>query len=111
MICIFYALRGGAPRFSVLTLLVAVASVAIYPLTVFPIYLDEGRRNFVNHPLFAFVLPSDTGKSLLARVMEGAFYLHRDMPPPYLNGVGPCGSSRSPEHHVTNSTWAFSNRY
>jgi hypothetical protein len=60
----------------------------MYPLTVFSVYLDEGRRNFVNHPLFAFVLPSDTGKSLLARVMEGAFCLHLDMPPPYPNGVG-----------------------
>jgi hypothetical protein len=83
-----YALRGGAPDFSVLMLPVAVASVAMYPLTVFSVYLDEGRRQFLNHPLFAFVLPSDTGKSLLARDMEGAFCLHLDSPPPYPNGVG-----------------------
>jgi hypothetical protein len=56
---------------------------------VFFVYLGEGRRNLVNHALFAFVLPSDTGKSLLARVMEGAFCVHLDMPPPYPNGVGP----------------------
>jgi hypothetical protein len=74
MIRFLYALRGGAPGFSVLTLLVALASVAMYPLTVFLVYLYEGRRKFVNHPLLAFVLPSATGKSLLARVMEGAFY-------------------------------------
>jgi hypothetical protein len=70
MIHFLYALRGGAPGFSVLTLLVAVAIVVMYPVTVFSVYLDEGRRNFVNRPLFAFVLPSDTGKSLLATVME-----------------------------------------
>jgi hypothetical protein len=89
MIRVLYALRGGAQGFSVLMLLFAVARVAMYPLTVFSVYLDEGRRHFVNHPLFAFVLPSDTGKSLLARVMEGAFCLHLDMPPTYPNGVGP----------------------
>jgi hypothetical protein len=89
MIRILHALRGGAPGFSVLKLLVAVASVATYPLTVFSVYLVEGRRNFVNHPLGAFVLPSDTGKSLLARVLEGAFSLHLDIPPLYPNGACP----------------------
>jgi hypothetical protein len=89
MIRFLYALSGGAPGLSVLMLLVAVASVAMYPLTVFSKYPDEGRRNFVNHPLFAFVLLSDTGESLLARVMEGDFCLHLDIPPPYPNGVGP----------------------
>jgi hypothetical protein len=90
MIRSLYALRGGAPSFSVLMLLVAVASLANYSLTVFSVYhLDEGRRQFLNNPLFAFVLPSDTGKSLLARVMEGAFCLRLDWPPPYRNGIGP----------------------
>jgi hypothetical protein len=88
MIRFLYALRGGAPGFSVLTLLVAVARVTMYPLTVFSVYLGEGQRYFANHALFALVLPSDTGKPLLARVMEGAFCLHLDMPPLYPNGVG-----------------------
>jgi hypothetical protein len=88
MISYLYAFLGGAPGFSVLMLLVAVASVAMYLLTVFSVYQDEGRQKFAIHPSFAFVLPSDTGKSLLVRVMEGAFCLHLDMPPPYPNGVG-----------------------
>jgi hypothetical protein len=89
MVRFLYALRGGAPGFSVLMLLVVVASVSMYPLTVFSVYLDEGRRSFVNPPLSAFVLPSDSGKSLLVIVLEGSFCLHPVMPPPYPNRVGP----------------------
>jgi hypothetical protein len=83
-----YARRGGAPGCSFLILLVAVAILAIYPLTVFSLYLDEGRQQFLNHPLFAFVLPSVNGKSLLAKAMEGAFCLNLGRSTLYPNGVG-----------------------
>jgi hypothetical protein len=60
-------------------------------------------------------LPSDTGKSLLGRVTEGAFCLRLDWPPPYPNGIGP-GEAVAPRNitykarsavrtRVTTGTW------
>jgi hypothetical protein len=54
LVRLLYELRGGAPGPSVVLMIIAEASVAMFPLTTVTVCLDEGMRHYLNNPMFSF---------------------------------------------------------